>query len=308
MKNRIIFCIILFVLIPFASILTGTLLYDRSFASGAKGNLVISGSDNFGLRVDHSQNPFIFKNLYPGYPGCADKESSTIVKVSNIGNKNFTLLIEKKVMSADEEELILYDYEGLRMDVIEHGTPDNKLYSGPLKELKKIDAGTVSPGAGAREFEFSIYLDKNAGNELQGKSIDLQWIFTAMGATDDPDPPDSPDDPDHPDPPDPSDLPDPPGPADPVDSTDPPDSSGPSDLPGSSGSPDSPSGEEEKEKEKEEQIIASPDEPRLPPEEEIGDPKLPKTGEFPPVIYFGIGFFLVLAGLILEKYSLRGKL
>lgn len=313
MRNKIIFCFILFVLIPVASILTGILLYDQSFASGTKGGLVIYGSEDFGLRVDHSDNPFMFKNLYPGYPGCV--EPSTIVKVSNTGSKKFTLLIDKKVISTDEAELILYNYKGLKMDVVEHGAPDNELYSGPLKELMKIDAGTVSPGAGAREFEFSIFLDENAGNELQGKNIDVQWIFTAKGAADDSDPPDPPDPPDSPDPnspdPDPAGSPDPPDPAEPPDLPDSPDlldPSGPSDPLGQPDLSDPPSGEEEEEEEEEQQIIIPPDEPGLPPGEEISDQELPKTGEFPPVIYYGIGFFLILAGLMLGKYGARDKL
>jgi LPXTG-motif cell wall-anchored protein len=67
---------------------------------------------------------------------------------------------------------------------------------------------------------------------------------------------------------------------------------------------DQPSGEEEEEQ----QIIIPLDEPGLPPGEEISDPELPKTGEFPPVIYYGIGFFLILAGLMLGKYGARDKL
>jgi hypothetical protein len=67
-------------------------MYDLSFASGAKEKLVIKGSEKYGLRVDHSDNAFMFENLYPGYPSCPGagsegEESSTVVKISNTGER-----------------------------------------------------------------------------------------------------------------------------------------------------------------------------------------------------------------------------
>jgi LPXTG-motif cell wall-anchored protein len=190
MKKKLFIFLVLFVFLPLVSLVTGLLMYDLSFASGAEGELVIKGSEQYGLRVEYSDNPFMFENLYPGYPFCPGEgeESSTIVKISNTGEKIFKLLIEKKVLPDDVEELELYNYEGLKVDIFERGGVDKKMFSGPLKELQKIEAGTVTPGARAREFEFSISLDEGAGNELQGKSIDLQWIFTATGTIDEPDP------------------------------------------------------------------------------------------------------------------------
>src|SRR5690554_4521052 len=98
MKNKLIFCLILFVFIPVVSLLTGMLICDLSFATGAEGNLVIKGSEEYGLRLEHSDNPFVFENLYPGYPSSEEEGSSTLAKISNTGNKKFTLLIENKLM------------------------------------------------------------------------------------------------------------------------------------------------------------------------------------------------------------------
>lgn len=279
MRAKLFFFFVLFILLPVVSLFTGVFLYDLSFASGAaKGKLVINGSEKYGLRVDHSDNPFVFENLYPGYPGCPGsagsegEESSTVVKISNTGKEKFKLLIEKRVLSDDAGELMLYNYEGLKMDVFERDDVDKKLFSGPLKELKKIEAGTVFPGERAREFEFSISLDEDAGNELQGKSIDLEWIFTATGDTGGSEP------------------------SEPQVSPDPP-SSPPSKA--KKASPEDEGGEA---------IIMPPDKPGQPPEEDNIVPELPKTGEFPPVIYYGIGLFMILAGILLKKYLVRDKL
>jgi LPXTG-motif cell wall-anchored protein len=276
MRDKMFFFFFLFFLLPVVSLFTGVFLYDLSFASGAKGNLVINGSEKYGLRVDHSDNPFVFENLFPGYPCCPGDEGeelTTVVKISNTGKEKFKLLIEKRVLSDDAGDLMLYAYEGLRMDVFECDDVDKKLFSGPLKELKKIEAGNVFPGARAREFEFSISLDENAGNELQGKSIDLEWIFTATGDTGGS------------------------GPSGPRVSFDPPSS------PPSKAKKDSP------EDEGEDEIIMPPDEPGQPPEEKTGHsvPELPKTGEFPPAFYYGIGLFMILAGILLKKYYVRDK-
>jgi hypothetical protein len=46
-------------------------------------------------------------------------------------------------LSDDAGQLMLYNYEGLKMDVFERGDVDKKMFSGPLKELQKIEAGTV---------------------------------------------------------------------------------------------------------------------------------------------------------------------
>ncbi|MGI6318750.1 MAG: LPXTG cell wall anchor domain-containing protein [Dethiobacteria bacterium] len=208
----------------------------------------------------------------PGCAGSEGEESSTVVKISNTGKEKFKLLIEKRVLSDDAGELMLYNYEGLKMDVFERDDVDKKLFSGPLKELKKIEAGTVFPGERAREFEFSISLDEDAGNELQGKSIDLEWIFTATGDTGGSEP------------------------SEPQVSPDPP-SSPPSKA--KKASPEDEGGEA---------IIMPPDKPGQPPEEDNIVPELPKTGEFPPVIYYGIGLFMILAGILLKKYLVRDKL
>jgi|LSQX01.3.fsa_nt_gb hypothetical protein len=298
MRKKLFAFFVLFVLLPVLSLVTGLLMYDLSFATGAKGELVIKSIEKYGLRVEHSDNPFMFKNLYPGYPSCPgeDDESPTVVKISNTGEKNFELLIEKKVLSDDVEELMLYNYEGLKMDVFERGGVDKKLFSGPLKELQKIEAGTVSPGAGAREFEFSISLDEGAGNELQGKSIELQWIFTATGATDEPDPPEPPGPPS-----DPSEPLGPSEPSSPLGPSDPSEPSGPSTpSPGEKKEEENGDGKQE---DGEGEIIKPPDKPGQPPEEEISVPELPKTGEFPRAIYYGIGSFMILAGILLKKVS-----
>jgi len=57
------------------------------------------------------------------------------------------------------------------------------------------------------------------------------------------------------------------------------------------------------EEEKEKEIVIPPDGPELHPDDEvIIDLELPKTGEFPPVIYYVIGLLLGLTGIKLGKY------
>ncbi|MGI6318751.1 MAG: hypothetical protein ACOX1J_08550 [Dethiobacteria bacterium] len=78
MRAKIFFFFVLFILLPVVSLFTGVFLYDLSFASGAKEKLVINGSEKYGLRVDHSDNPFVFENLYPGYPCCPGAQAAKV--------------------------------------------------------------------------------------------------------------------------------------------------------------------------------------------------------------------------------------
>ncbi len=188
-KNRFILYFLLFPLLPVLSLWTGASLYKHSFAAGAQGNLVIAGSEA-GLQIEHSDNPFTFENLYPG---CSAAEKATSVRISNCGNSDFDLLIDKKMLSCDQGGLALYGYDGLQMEVVEQGLDKTCLwYSGPLKKLERIEVGAVAPGEEAREFLFLLSLDQAADNSLQGQQFVLEWTFSAGGGEEIVVPPDDP--------------------------------------------------------------------------------------------------------------------
>lgn len=189
-KNRFLVYLLLFPLLPVLSLWTGASLYEHSFASGAKGTLIIAGSEASGLQVEHSDNPFTFENLYPG---CNAAEKATSVRVSNRGRSVFDLLIDKKMLSCDEGGLALYSYDGLQMEVVEQGLDKTCLwYSGPLKKLEQIEVGAVAPGEETREFLFLLSLDQAADNSLQGQQFVLEWTFSAGGGEEIVVPPDDP--------------------------------------------------------------------------------------------------------------------
>ncbi len=129
--------------------------------------------------MEHSEKPFAFENLYPG---CKGEEQATTVKVSNAGNEDFTLRIEKRLISSGAEGLALYLYDGLIIDVVEQSTLENIFwYSGPLKSFEKVNVGNVSPGQEARIFRFFLTLDEGADNTLQDKHFVLEWTLRACG-------------------------------------------------------------------------------------------------------------------------------
>ncbi|NLA27468.1 MAG: hypothetical protein GX878_08760 [Firmicutes bacterium] len=178
-SKRVVSNLLLSLLLPFIALWTGASFYRETFASGTGGALIIAGSETRGLQVEHSENPFAFENLYPG---CKGEEQATTVKVSNDGSGDFTLRIEKRLISSGAEELALYLYDGLIIDVIEQGMAENIFwYSGPLKNFERIDVGKVPPGQEARVFKFILTLDEEADNTLQDKHFVLEWTLRACG-------------------------------------------------------------------------------------------------------------------------------
>lgn len=178
-NKKVLTYFLLFPLLPLLALWSGASLYSEASASGTGGALIIAGSEARGLQVEYSENPFIFENLYPG---CKGEEQATTVKVSNAGSGDFTLHIEKRLISSGAEGLALYLYDGLIIDVVEQNTLENIFwYSGPLKNFERIDVGKVSPCQEARVFNFFLTLDQGADNTLQDEHFVLEWTFRACG-------------------------------------------------------------------------------------------------------------------------------
>lgn len=101
---------------------------------------------------------------------------NSILRVMNNGNLDFNYTVSSYLESGETalfNELLLQvsDSEGL-------------LYQGTLREFQDFPLGTISKGR-CNDLNFSVTLPKDAGNELQGKSISVAFNFNAIAHDDD---------------------------------------------------------------------------------------------------------------------------
>jgi len=247
------------------ALLAGMLGMDFSAASSLV-NVVVVG-DNLGLSVTPAeQKLFDLDNMIPG-----DTESSTVT-VQNRGNAPFSLIITAEKVSGDavlfEELLLTVAQEG--------GATYYRGSMGDLQELK-IEK-SFAPGSSV-PYNFTISLPPESGNETQGKSINVRFVFAARSTA----------------------LPDsggggeylPSSPESPVETEQPPETPGA--VPGEQEEPPG----EEITVEPEAPGVTTP-QPQEPKEEEL-PPELPQTGEFSPAIIYAAGLLLFAMGLLLRK-------
>jgi LPXTG-motif cell wall-anchored protein len=205
------------------------------------------------------------------------------------------------------------------------------LFNGKLKNFTLSTAKQLNKND-SEDLSFQIEMPINLGNEFQGLTSVVGFVFTAVGDSnppdppddgdppdppDDGDPPDPPDDGDPPDPPDDGDPPDPPDDGDPPDPPDdgdppdPPDDGDPPDPPDDGDPPDPPDDNEPPPNDNEPPNTneppsnnPAPTKPADPPSKDTG--LLPQTGEENPILIILSGFFISLAGigLLLIKKSI----
>lgn len=145
-------------------------------------NLVIVGeSDNLRLEPE-DEKLFSIQNMYPG------KQESSLLGVKNLGEGDFDLSLSAQ--KAEGDRLL---FEGLEVG-IESSEPEGMLYQGSMSGVEDIFIGTIEPkpvDQNAR-LTFTVGLPPGSGNEYQGLSVAVDWVFTAQGAMiidDDPDDP-----------------------------------------------------------------------------------------------------------------------
>ncbi|AIQ49885.1 hypothetical protein R70723_31400 [Paenibacillus sp. FSL R7-0273] len=126
----------------------------------------VSAEDTIKLTVNsHSTSTAVMNNMQPG------DESSSAYTMVNEGSQAIDYFVDFKFLSGDAD---LYNI--LEMTLQKEGVT---LYSGVMSKAE----GRVAIGSLAGEAEESIQMDVifpiQAGNEFQGKSVSVTFIFTA---------------------------------------------------------------------------------------------------------------------------------
>lgn len=244
---------------------------------------------NLGLEIIPTTSKlFDLQNLNPG----DSKEGKITIKNNYVAPFNLYMRAERMSPYLLPEEADLFEQMILTVKL-----RGNTVYSGPMKDFatSNIFLGSFDPND-IEELVATMNLPgPETGNEYQGKSVDVKWIFIATSEG----------------PPDPPNPPGPPGPPDPPD-TDPPDDTPEEpeeveileeEIP--QGVPEEP---EEVEIMEEEVPQGTPEESEeveiLEEETPLGIPKLPKTGEISPMIFYGTGMLFILMG---TKLGFRKK-
>jgi len=250
------------VMVVFLTI-TGVVMFSGSRSVFAT-SVEITG-DSQGIVIEPADRPlFTMNNMAPG-----DSGSSTIT-VRNEGEKSFTFSISAVKEGGDD---ILFD--GLQ--IVAADADGAEVYSGPLSGLDGIGMGKVAAG-GSEEYTFTVTFPQPSGNEYQGKTLSVKFVFTATGDSGGNGHHDSKDDKDRKE-----------AQEDELIPVEEPEEIIP-DLP-----------EELEEPLVEEPIEIIPDAPVVPEVPADTEGELPRTGEFSPGIIHAAGLLLILAGLLLLR-------
>lgn len=232
-------------------------------------NLEVIGNE-IGLEVNPSNTKlFNLTNMNPG----DTREAKMDIK--NILDCKFELFLQTERISQipleDEADL----FKQMILTIYYSG---ELIYSGSMEVFAKenISLGYLYPG-NEKELKAIVHLPgPETGNEFQGKSAQVKWIFMAEQRCDKPDKPDVPEEPKEPNKPEQSDKPDKPSIPNDIDN--------PQDL----GNP----------KNSDEIIdVVEIIEEVIPEEVPIAYPSLPKTGLIPSTMYYIIGGILLSIGL-----------
>lgn len=224
-------------------------------------NITLVGNDS-GLTLDSTGPLFTENNMAPG-----DETISTVTVRNTTSNPlPFYVTVEKE--SGDD-----IMYESLVVTVTGLGEDSTGSETKYMNQVSGLPLGNI-PIGGAKEIGFMVTMSPNAGNDLQGKTLSVTWVFTAQFQESETD--DGPDDEDENNEDDivldnqtPAGPVIPPVPQPPV-VTDP--------------------GEDD------EVIVIIEDDP-IPQ----GPPVLPKTGETNPALFLGAGALLVAFGIIVGR-------
>ncbi|WP_236915150.1 LPXTG cell wall anchor domain-containing protein [Clostridium sp. Cult2] len=264
----------IFTTIGFSLIIAG-LIFSSFLSTIYAADLELIGKDT-GLVVEPAnERLFDLTNLNPG-----DTKTAKITIKNNYNNPFNLYMRAERMGEAPADGADLFDI--LILTVTLKG---NKIYEGPIKDFatSNIALGRFNTGSN-EELIATVHLPgPETGNEYQGKSVDVKWIFIAESIAP---PGDDPGDSDEP--------------------WEPPVTIRDEEVP--AGEPKAPEKpieepkepiEEPEEPEVPEEPIEEPEEPIEEIEEEIpeGIPMLPKTGEASLVLFYILGGAMVLLGL-----------
>ena len=170
---------IIYVFLVGIVIITSLLVVNHTLASSPDLPLEIIGS-NKGLQVEpEGKQLFNIDNLYPGIV-----ETSSL-RISNIGQKKFALLIGVEKKAGDD---LLF--RGVDISISKRGS-NQIFYSGPLSGINSINIGDIQAVTSV-DLDFAVSLNKDAGKECQGKSLELTWKLIAAWPDDGELPPEPP--------------------------------------------------------------------------------------------------------------------
>ena len=274
----------IFTTIGFCLIILGLIFHSFPSPSYAE-DLELIGKE-IGLVVEPENTKlFNLSNLNPG-----DTETAALT-IRNNYRDPFSLYMRAERMGdiPTEREADLFDI--LTITVKLRG---EVIYEGPIKNFAKtsIYLGKFNSGS-VGELVATVHLPgPETGNEYQGKSAEVKWIFIAESSTQPPDDDDEPDKPDKPDKP----------------------TEKPEEKPIEVPVEEVPKGEPEKPieepVEEPEEPIDEPEEIVDVPEEEVPKdkpdtleekPKIPKTGELPIQLFHVSGSILIVLGIYMNR-------
>ncbi|GHH98292.1 hypothetical protein [Neobacillus kokaensis] len=149
----------------FFSIIIFTFILIISFVQirGTKADETVYNVD---ISTTPSEGFLIADNMAPG-----DKKTS-ILKVSNNGNLDFNYSVSSRQETGD---LVLYNRILLKVSDVE-----GNLYEGTLNDFLNFALGTIAIGE-SDTLTFTAELPIETGNELQGKSTNIAFDFSAVG-------------------------------------------------------------------------------------------------------------------------------
>lgn len=127
---------------------------------------VIGGKSGLSVRPN-DVSLFNIENMYPG------KEVSSMVTVRNEGVDDFFLLLSTVKEHGDD---VLF--HGL---VVEISDPDNNrtYYRGSMSGVSNLNI-EVFPAGEEERLNFTIIMSPEADKEYAGKSLAVNWVFTAV--------------------------------------------------------------------------------------------------------------------------------
>lgn len=268
----------IFTTLGFSLIILGLIFHSFPSQSYAE-DLELIGKD-IGLVIEPENTKlFDLSNLNPG-----DTKTAKLTIKNNYRNP-FSLYMRAERMGElpGEGEVDLFDI--LTITVKLRG---EVIYEGPIKNfaVSSIYLGKFNPGS-VKELIAEVHLPgPETGNEYQGKSAEVKWIFIAESSSPPPD--------------DDDDKPDKPGKP-----TEKPEEK-PVEVPVEEvpeGEPEVPIEEPIEEPEEPEEIVDVPegDVPIDKPDTPKDKPKIPKTGELPTQIFYISGSILVVLGIYMNR-------
>jgi len=169
-KNKNLLSLVLVVLV-----LAGAGLIFSAWADFASASRIILTGDAEGLRLDPEGPLFTEENMAPGHEATAD------LTVRNEGENDFDLTVSAKKTGGNDEDGLLF--KALQVKITgEEGAPE--YYSGSMSELNGAEIGKI-PAGESKDLDITVLFPEEKGNEYQGTSVEMSWIFHATGDSED---------------------------------------------------------------------------------------------------------------------------